>query len=139
VIELSKWLHVKFSECLYILNAYQRRQILISFSFQTLSHIFINNLNCRSLANKNAFSIFIYFLFHKFVINIRKQNKILRKSLKRWNSSKYYLSGFWANFHVLLQKEERKTSPDIFFLTIIKLNENNIWEMMFRHQKRCFL
>jgi hypothetical protein len=39
------------------LNAYQKRQILISFSIQTLSHTFINNLNCRSLANKNAFSI----------------------------------------------------------------------------------
>jgi hypothetical protein len=31
------------------LNAYQRRQILISFSIQTLSHTLINNLNCRSL------------------------------------------------------------------------------------------
>ncbi len=39
------------------LNAYQKRQILISFSIQTISHTFINNLNCRSLANKNAFSI----------------------------------------------------------------------------------
>jgi hypothetical protein len=39
------------------LNAYQKRQILIRFSIQTLSHNLINNLNCRSLANKNAFSI----------------------------------------------------------------------------------
>ncbi len=38
------------------LNAYQKRQILISFSIHTLSHTLINNLNCRSLANKNAFS-----------------------------------------------------------------------------------
>jgi hypothetical protein len=33
---------------------------LISFSIQTLSHTFINNLNCRSLANKNAFSMLIF-------------------------------------------------------------------------------
>jgi hypothetical protein len=33
---------------------------LISFSIQTLSHTFINNLNCRSLANKNAFSIYFF-------------------------------------------------------------------------------
>jgi hypothetical protein len=32
------------------LNGYQKRQILISFSIQTLSHTLINNLNCRSLA-----------------------------------------------------------------------------------------
>jgi hypothetical protein len=47
------------------LNAYQKRQILISFSIQTLSHTFINNLNCRSLANKNAFSTKIYYLIEE--------------------------------------------------------------------------
>jgi hypothetical protein len=39
------------------LNAYQKWQILISFSIQTLSHTFINNLNCRSLANKMHFQL----------------------------------------------------------------------------------
>jgi hypothetical protein len=34
------------------LNAYQKRQILISFSIQTLSHTLINNLNYRSLAGR---------------------------------------------------------------------------------------
>ncbi len=50
------------------LNAYQKRQILISFSIQTLSHTFINNLNCRSLANKNAFSILNFTLVFLIVI-----------------------------------------------------------------------
>jgi hypothetical protein len=48
------------------LNAYQKRQILISFSIQTLSHTFINNLNCRSLANKNAFSMVFIARFGNF-------------------------------------------------------------------------
>jgi hypothetical protein len=43
------------------IKAYQKRQILISFSIQTLSHTLTNNLNYRSLANKNAFSILIAF------------------------------------------------------------------------------
>jgi hypothetical protein len=43
------------------LKAYQKRQILISFSIQTLSHTLINNLNCRSLANKNVFTIIFLF------------------------------------------------------------------------------
>jgi hypothetical protein len=54
------------------LNSYQNRQILISFSIQTLSHTLINNLNCRSLANKNAFSIYFikYWLFVKWAANL---------------------------------------------------------------------
>ncbi len=72
------------------LNAYQKRQILISFSIQTLSHTFINNLNCRSLANKNAFSIFIiychlmsvYWNFAVQSIKLKLLTNIKFKSLK---------------------------------------------------------
>jgi hypothetical protein len=84
------------------LNAYQKRQILISFSIQTLSHTFINNLNCRSLANKNAFSmnnITFYFSFRNYEI-IYFGSKYLVRLIKFFSVSVSFLE-YMDNYHVL--------------------------------------